>query len=160
MKNAKQLAKEIEDYRSKNWYYILDDNHKVRKTHKMLEWAKWMEQFGKNRIIKQTLLKNNLWVSTVFLGVNYNWTGKGKPIVFETMVFDKNNVEVYAIDNGPERESIGAEVSTVRYDSYDKALKGHGEAIKKYESRPPSRRVRSKVKRLRTGILNRKPGKR
>lgn len=156
MKNLKvsKAIKDLENYRSKSWYYILDDNHKVRRTHKMLEWAKWMEKFGKNRIIKQTLLKNKCWVSTVFLGVDYNWTGKGKPIVFETMVFDKNVVERFRIDDGPVRESIGAELYQTRYTSYEKALRGHKQAIRKFAGRKASRHSKSPIKRIGVGILN------
>lgn len=45
------------------------------------------------KIVKRTETKN-LRISSVWLGMDYNWTGKGGPIIFETMVFnlDDNGV--------------------------------------------------------------------
>ncbi len=148
------MNKELEEYVSKNWFYILDDDHRVRKTHNMAEWGKWMEKFGKNRIIRQTLLKNNCWVSTVFLGVDYNWTGKGEPIVFETMVFDKNVIHQYALGDEKPRDDIGEELYQTRYTSYDKALRGHKQAVRKFAGRPASKHRKFRAKRVRAGVFD------
>lgn len=57
-------------------------------------------------------------VSTVWLGTDLNLYG-GKPLIFETMVFDKD-------DNYIEEE---------RYSTEAEALKGHAKLVKKYENR-------------------------
>ncbi len=52
----------------------------------LLEWAAWMETGGYLRRVAQTYVGNRR-VSTVFLGLDHNWTEKGPPILFETMAF-------------------------------------------------------------------------
>lgn len=53
----------------------------------LMDWAKWIEDdtdFSKRRI-DQTYIGDSE-VSTVFLGLDHNWSG-GAPILFETLVF-------------------------------------------------------------------------
>jgi len=66
--------------------YILKGK-KIVECADLFEWAEWFEE-SKNRIIKQETLNNGLEVSTIFLGLNHNFSGKGKPVLFETMVFE------------------------------------------------------------------------
>lgn len=47
------------------------------------EWGRFME--GDARRVAETMIEN-VWVSTVFLGLNHNFSG-GEPLLFETMVF-------------------------------------------------------------------------
>ncbi len=51
----------------------------------LTEWAKWFETG--DRIVKQDRLLDGVLVSTVFLGLDHNWSGTGEPILFETMIF-------------------------------------------------------------------------
>ena len=46
--------------------------------------------------VAETTLPDGKWVSTVWLGYNYNFGDEGPPLIFETMVFPskKNLVEV------------------------------------------------------------------
>ena len=60
------------------------------------------------------ILDNKVRVSTVFLGMDTNYSNKGLPVVFETMVF-----------GGPHEQS------QFRYTSYEAAERGH-ELIVKY----------------------------
>ena len=72
-------------------HWILEEDHTVREA-SLLEWAEW---FGKNielRIVKREEFNEGV-VSTVFLGLDHNYTG-GDPHVFETMVFDKDGNEL------------------------------------------------------------------
>jgi len=66
-------------------YYILKDKVPVpcdRDT-----WAKWYENGPMDRVIKFDCYEN-VEVSTVFLGLDYNFSNKNKPIeVFETKIF-------------------------------------------------------------------------
>jgi hypothetical protein len=50
----------------------------------LMEWARFFERFDR-RIAKSKI--HGVEVSTVFLGLDHNWSGQGPPIVFETMVF-------------------------------------------------------------------------
>lgn len=49
----------------------------------LITWAKWFE--ANDRTVARTEIGASV-VSTVFLGLNYNW-GSGPPLLFETMVF-------------------------------------------------------------------------
>ena len=63
--------------------YILED-HKLILESDIIIWAKWMAS-TKNTVCK--IRKGNITVSTVFLGIDHNFTGGEVPILFETMVF-------------------------------------------------------------------------
>ena len=94
--------------------YILKDK-KVVKTD-LMTWAKWFET--NNRIVKQEILKNGKFISTVFLGMDYNF-GEGAPLVFETMVFPK--------------KGVWGELDIERYSTWDEAVKGHNAMVKKWK---------------------------
>lgn len=59
-------------------------------------------------------------VSTVFLGLDHNYTGKGPPILFETMI-DRG-------DGWDEQE---------RYRTWDEAVAGHAAAVDRVRSECP-----------------------
>lgn len=65
-------------------YYILKDKHVVEAKN-LLEWCSWFEHSGE-RILRKSKF-SDIVVSTVFLGIDHNFTGKGPPVVFESMVF-------------------------------------------------------------------------
>lgn len=73
-----------------NGRYILDGKIPVPEPD-LLKWAHWMEEDG-HRIVRQDDV-GELWVSTCFLGLDHDWTFKGPPMLFETMVFRKSNEE-------------------------------------------------------------------
>lgn len=54
----------------------------------VLDWATWCQ--SNSRIVRQDHI-GPLFVSTVFLGLDHDFTGKGPPLVFETMIFDGND---------------------------------------------------------------------
>lgn len=93
------------------------------------EWDKQMKEVEKlltdhnYRIVKQDHTpKNKYWVSTVWLGLNHSWSEGGKPIIFETMVFDGK----------PEKSGLGRDYEQVRYCTEAEALKGHKKLLKEY----------------------------
>jgi hypothetical protein len=63
--------------------YILKDKIPVP-CEDLMKWAAWME--AERPRVGAAVTKNG-WVSTVFLGIDYNFSGIGKPILFETMIF-------------------------------------------------------------------------
>lgn len=50
----------------------------------LMEWARWMET-AKRHVSDETYC--DVRVSTVFLGLDHNFDGKGPPVLFETLVF-------------------------------------------------------------------------
>lgn len=90
-----------------------------------VEWAKWIENgYGDDGHFKtfmeggkgvvRTVLIDGTVVSTVFLGLDYNFMC-GPPVLFETMIFEGNE-ETYSY-----RE---------RYCTHEEALKGHEKAVR------------------------------
>lgn len=90
-------------------YYILVGRTPIAVD--MMTWALW---FGKNenRRVANTVIDKNVGVSTVFMGLDHNFLGRGDPILFETMIF-----------GGP------LDQEQWRYTSYDAAERGHEEAV-------------------------------
>jgi hypothetical protein len=67
-------------------YYILDaDNNPIPEPN-ALDWAIWFED-NHSRRVGWTQITSEIVVSTVFLGLDHNFSGQGGPILFETMVF-------------------------------------------------------------------------
>lgn len=67
--------------------YILDEHHNAIPAD-LETWAKWFET--NERKVAQTELNGKL-VSTVFLGLDHNFSESGPPDIFETMVFNKGS---------------------------------------------------------------------
>jgi hypothetical protein len=72
-----------------NDLYILDDKGEPIPEPDPLKWAQW---FGTNkaRFVKQEDVGEGVWVSTVFLGIDHNFSG-GEPILWETMAFTQQD---------------------------------------------------------------------
>jgi len=100
-------------------YYILV-GREIRKAKGVLEWGAWFEKA--DRIIKQETTPLGYWVSTVFLGTDYNFSDEGEPILFETMVFNKKN-------------KANGELDMNRYRSYAEAELGHTLMVVKWSSK-------------------------
>lgn len=66
-------------------HYILDGKE-PKKIDSLEEWAKWFEE-AENRLIAVTNISPEITVSTIFLGLDHNWSKSGPPVLFETMVF-------------------------------------------------------------------------
>lgn len=96
--------------------YILDRWGRPQACPNVLQWASWFESH--DRAVDYTDIKvarkreNNVYVSTVFLGIDHNFARSGDPVLFETMIFGGPN------DGYQDRY-------TTRRD----ALKGHKKAV-------------------------------
>ena len=88
--------------------YILDGKTAV-KCNDILKWAAWFEKADR-RVAKTE--KDDIRISTVFLGMNHSFS-KGPPLLFETMIF------------GGEHDR-----DLWRYSTWEEAEKGHLEACK------------------------------
>ena len=96
-----------------NRYYILKDK-KVIPVNDVLEWAKMFEK--QDRIVTEDNI-GEVRISTVFLGLNHRF-GKGKPLIFETMVFEGE---------------LDQEMD--RYSTYEEAEKGHKFMVKRVKEK-------------------------
>lgn len=102
-------------------YYILDKNRNVKVVKDFLEWARWMETG--DRRVDFTLVAGRYEVSTVFLGLNYNLFNEGDPILFETMVFTKDDKSITGRNN-----CFGIQE---RYRTKQEAQIGHVKVVRK-----------------------------
>lgn len=89
--------------------YVLDGKRPVPAT--LREWGRWMETA--DRHVGDTEVAPGVRVSTVFLGVDHNHSGRGPPVLFETLVFD----------------DYGSGGEQHRYHTWDKAETGHRETV-------------------------------
>lgn len=63
--------------------YILQ-GEEVTKCNSLIEWAEWFEN-QQNTILKQDTV-GTVFISTIFLGLDFNHTGEGDPVLFETLI--------------------------------------------------------------------------
>ncbi len=94
--------------------YILDENRRPIPAD-VVTWGKWRE-IDENIRVGQTKVGEVL-VSTVFLGIDHNFLGRGKPILFETLVF-----------GGPLNDEMD------RYRTWKEAELGHKEMVERVEA--------------------------
>jgi hypothetical protein len=66
--------------------YILDEHGNPKSEPDLITWAEWMGA-DRNRIIVRQDRIGASKVSTVFLGLDYNFDKEGPPVLWETMVF-------------------------------------------------------------------------
>lgn len=93
-------------------FYTLDENKNVIPCD-ITEWQKYynpLEEQKDKRVGHDKF--NDMFISTVFLGLDHNYFG-GVPIVFETMVFDKDGNDIYQ----------------ERYHTWEEAVNGHKTAM-------------------------------
>ena len=100
-------------------FYWLTDDHTVERCPDIAAWGAWMEEPGNCRVA-ETTLHDGRRVSTVFLGIDHQWTNSVTPIVFETMVFTARHT-------GREDDDAPME----RYATWDEAEKGHWFIVRK-----------------------------
>jgi hypothetical protein len=90
-------------------FYILDAKGHPQPVPSLEAWAMWRTEHD-TRIALTAV--GNITISTVFLGIDHNWSNRGPAVLFETMVF------------GGEHD--GAQQ---RYSTKDYALIGHEQAV-------------------------------
>jgi len=85
----------------------------------LIELDKLLQDVNYKRI-KETILEDGKWVSTVWLGIDHNFTG-GTPLICETMVF-------------PNRKDFN-ELDCNRYSTLSEALDGHEQMVKHWRDK-------------------------
>ena len=101
-------------------FWTLDEQNWPVYTDDVLVWGKWFEEASKTR--RRVVASENVgdvFVSTVFLGLDQNFGGGDIPILFETMVF-----------GGPLDQEMD------RYATWDEALAGHQAMVERVKSKP------------------------
>jgi hypothetical protein len=84
-------------------HYILNGHEPVAAD--LMTWAQWFEKADRRVAFNKI---GDTDVSTVFLGIDHNFYGRGAPLLFETMVF-----------GGP------LDQECQRYSTWDQAEAGH-----------------------------------
>ena len=103
--------------------YIIGDDGEPEPCEDLLTWALWMETH--ERITLQTHY-GRIMVSTIFLGLDHNFWGSEKPVLWETMVFRRLRKPRILFGGYPLwRDTIDRH--TRRYSSKLEALQGHHE---------------------------------
>lgn len=92
-----------------------------------LEWAKDFKNTRLKRV-KQTTLRNGLWVSTVWMGLNHSFLD-GRPKIFESMVFLNSAIDAKPLDRR-------------MYATEDEAVKGHKALCKEWKDWAYAKEIR------------------
>ena len=90
--------------------YILDEHGHPQLEPDLMKWAEWFEHT--DRHLRKDKLPGDIFVSTVFLGIDYNFGWKGPPLLWETMIFGGQHDQYVE-----------------RYTSREDALEGHQRAL-------------------------------
>jgi hypothetical protein len=91
----------------------------------LFEWARWIETADRH-VAQDFILEHR--VSTVFLGLDHNYSGIGVPLWFETMVFGPPH-EVDSAIIGRKYWSIGDDLYCRRHSTIEEARRGHARAL-------------------------------
>lgn len=88
------------------------------------------------RRIAHTILSNGLYISTIFLGVNYGF-GAGRPLLFETMAFIQPTAKQKKLwKNDPQGAKkklfSGGDIACERWSTREEALVGHNAIVAIY----------------------------
>jgi hypothetical protein len=105
-------------------WYILDKSNKPQRA-TLRQWSEWRASNPPNFYVGSTY-KGNVWVSTVFLGLDHghSFRKKAPPILFETMIFDIKPRAKKLINRQKSRNY------QTRCSTWAQALKMHEEGVK------------------------------
>lgn len=97
--------------------------------------AQMMSDHRASRIASSILYRAGvrLWISTVFLGLDYGWDA-GPPVLWETMIF-----------HGGNRRNPGHSRECWRYSSHSAALAGHRQIVDRLRAEQGRRRAASRA---------------
>jgi hypothetical protein len=104
-------------------YWVLD-GHKPRPTDDVHEWGRFFNDGDKRRVAQTDIAGGDIFVSTVFIGIDHRFGEDGPPLLFETMIF-----------GGPHDQY------TDRYSTWDEAEIGHERAVRLARDGRPYRKV-------------------
>ena len=105
-----------------NVRYILNESGEPELCEDLLTWGRWYERC--DRHVDATTV-GDLWVSTVFLGIDHDFSGLGPPILWETLTFRLDPEDHSRLIMGGSDDTG----QSARYSSKADALKGHARAV-------------------------------
>ena len=114
-------------------HFILNDSRQTERAC-LLRWALFYEDIDNRRVAETTT--KLFWISTVFLGLDHNW-GKGPPILFESMVFTRDEHMHPTL-----KRMVKDDLEQWRYSSWDDAVAGHEAMVRRYQKREADALVR------------------
>jgi hypothetical protein len=91
-------------------WYTLDENNKPVASN-VREYSAWEEANPERKAVKQDTI-GEVFISTVFLGLDHSWRDDRRPLLWETMVFGGDHDQYQQ-----------------RYYSYEDAIEGHQTAL-------------------------------
>lgn len=112
-----------------NVHYMLDEKGEVVVEKDLMTWARWLESAGTKRQVGENIV-GDYTVSTVFLGLDHDFSGTGIPVLWETLVFENKETEIkVGTRMRPIRKTLDVGDTFRRYTSKEDALKGHEEVM-------------------------------
>ena len=105
-KKGKLICPELKDELTQEWIIGMKEVEKLIKDREY-------------KVVKQEVLSNGMWVSTIQLGLNHEWDSKKPILIFETMVF-------------PSKENY-SELDMERYTTEKQAIAGHKKMVNKWK---------------------------
>jgi len=87
---------ELRAPREREHKYILQDGIPTP-VQNLMQWATWMENHRRDSHIQSIV--NGVRVSTVFLGLDFNSSSVGQPLIWETMTFCKTRISHVRLAN-------------------------------------------------------------
>lgn len=87
------MTDNFNDLTGRHILYILDDDGRPVPCPDTVQWGHWMERAKRDRITVVAQDRDEgpdgveVLVSTVFLGMDHNFSDKGPPVLWETLVF-------------------------------------------------------------------------
>jgi hypothetical protein len=110
--------------------YILggEEGHTPIPCYSLIEWGRWFEENTEKRIVGYTGNAGK-YVSTVFLGIDHRYWGRGPPILFESMAFQHEGRTTNLFGR---EQAVPETLAQERYTSWDDAETGHKAMVRKY----------------------------
>jgi hypothetical protein len=105
-------------------FAILDENDRLKLV-TLDQWLDWMRTHREGQLVGRDEIDGYL-VSTIFLGIDHQFHPHGRPVYWETMIFDPPAGRTYL--SGEKRE-LGDDIYCERYSSLAEARAGHAQAI-------------------------------
>ena len=84
----------------------------------------WGVIHSTDKIVAQEQI-GDYFISTVWIGIDMNWSDEGPPLIFETMVFKQS----------PDSKRLGEEEECLRWSTEEEARAGHGLMVIAYQSK-------------------------
>lgn len=112
-----------------DWYILDPVDHRVIPCQDIELYIAWKKEHDIHHVAETVIGDEWLWVSTVFLGLNHRCNAYGPPVVFETMVFEREESVADLGGLGPIHYSYSFESFSRRYCTWDEAAAGHIEVV-------------------------------